>query len=161
MTLAGLRLQWTETNPLALWPRRELYSEAIYTHLAQRNSMLVFPTKRGGLERWSRERKKKRKERGRHKLKIGEETQRWLPACLSSWAPVESENVFVCMHTCHPVCSASLVNSNYGWMHRKVNNSKREERGVKKQQLYIVREVTHQNTHIMYRQITSISIGYV
>lgn len=44
MTLARLRLQWTETSPLALWPRWGLYSEAIYTHPTKRNSILVFPT---------------------------------------------------------------------------------------------------------------------
>lgn len=63
------------------------------------------------------------------------------------------------MNTCHPVCSASLVNSNYGWMYRKVNNSKREERGVKKQLLYMVWAVTQQSTQNMYHQ--TIGIGYV
>lgn len=113
---------------------------------------------RVGEMKWSKK-KKERKERGRHKLKIGEETQGWLPVRLSSWAPVESQNVFVCMNTCHPVCSASLVNSNYGWMYRKVNNSNRGERGVKKQLLYIVQAITQQSTRNWYHQ--TIGIGYV
>lgn len=51
----------SELKPLALWPRWELESRAIYTHPAQRNFRLVFPTKWGGLERWSTGRKKNKK----------------------------------------------------------------------------------------------------
>lgn len=57
----------SELKPLALWPRWELESRAIYTHPAKRNFRLVFPTKRGGLERWSTGRKKTKQE-GRHRL---------------------------------------------------------------------------------------------
>lgn len=40
----------------------------------------------------------------------------------------QSDNVFVCMYNCHPVCLASLVNSNYRWTYRRVNNGKERKR---------------------------------
>lgn len=97
------------------------------------------------------QRKKERKEvdtgsSQERKLKAG-----FLHVCLPGH---RSDNVFVCMHTRHPVCLASLVNSNYRWTYRKVNNSKRIERGVKTLQPQSVRAVKQQNTITFIRTNT-------
>lgn len=81
--------------------------------------------------------KKKKKKKETKEVDTGSSLERKLKAgflhvCLPGH---RSENVFVCMYTCHPVCSAALVSINYRWTCRKVHNSKTRERGVEKLQL--------------------------
>lgn len=94
--------------------------------------MLVFPTEWGGLERWSggRERKEYTGSSLERKLKAD-----FLHVCLPGH---RSDNVFVCMYTAHPVCSASLDNSNYRWTYRKVSNSSKRTERAKKNVLGVI-----------------------
>lgn len=150
--LVWLQQGWacSELKPPALWQRWEFESDAIYVPLAQRNLMLVFPTEWGGLERWSGETKKKKGKRWTY-------AQVWrgslrLASCMSVF--LGTSPIMLSLHTCHPVCSASHVNSNCWWKYRKTSKKCEETAAT----AYVQ---SHAKTQYHLSTQTHIRIGHV
>lgn len=126
-TSAGLRLQWIETTRIVAKMRVRILSYLYSPSPEKLQAGLSHQMGRAG--EMERRKKKKRKE-----VDTGSSLKRKLKADFLhvSIPGYRSENVFVSMYMCYPVCSASFVKSNYRWPYWKVSNSKRRERGVKK-----------------------------
>lgn len=156
MTSAGLRLQWTETTGIVAKMRVRIWSYLYPPRPEKLRAGLSHQVGRAGDLR-AEEEKTASKE-----VDTGSRLERKLGAGFLqvSLPGHRSENVFVCMRTCHPVCSASVVKSNYRCMYRKVNNSKRSERDVKKLQWCIVPAVTQQKNYYVSTQM-HIGFGHV
>lgn len=119
-TLAGLRLQWIETTRIVAKMRVRILSYLYPPSPEKLQAGLSHQMGRAG----EMERKKKKKKR--KEVDTGSSLKRKLKADFLhvSIPGYQSENVFVSMYMCHPVCSASLVKSNYRWPYWKVSNSR-------------------------------------
>lgn len=139
---AGLRLQWIETICIVAKMRVRILSYLYPPSPEKLQAGLSHQTGRAGeMERRKKEKKKKEVDTGsslKRKLKAD-----FLHVSIPGY---RSENVFVSMYMCYPVCSASLVKSNNRWPYWKVSNSKRRERGVKKNCRYMRAVQLHTKT---------------